>query len=91
MNLVATSVDLWKISQPIRDIVVNNLRSDVTVPVRFSYTITRNPLNQDNSNNIAAVVTGENTVDITTNNRTIRNALIQILNGTVDSQISTYD
>jgi hypothetical protein len=91
VNLVATSVDLWKISQPIRDIVVNNLRSDVTVPVRFSYTITRNPLNQDNSNNIAAVVTGENTVDITTNNRTIRNALIQILNGTVDSQISTYD
>ena len=91
MNLFATSVDLWKISQPIRDIVVNNLRSNVTVPVRFSYTITRNPPNQDNSGDIAAVVTGENTVNITADDQTIRMALIKILNGPVEEQILTYD
>ncbi|CAF0897645.1 unnamed protein product [Adineta ricciae] len=88
VNLFATSVDLWKISQPIRDIVVNNLRSDVTVPVRFSYTITRNPPNQDSSGDIAAVVAGEHIVDITASDRTIRDALIEMLNGTVDQQIS---
>ncbi len=91
VNLFATSVDLWQISQPIRDIVVNNLRSNVTVPVRFSYTITRNPPNQDNSGDIAAVVTGEHTVGITAENTTIRRELIELLNGTVDSQTTTYD
>ena len=91
VNLFATSVDLWQISQPIRDIVVNNLRSNVTVPVRFSYTITRNPPNQDSSGDIAAVVTGEHTVDITAENQTIRHELIELLNGTVDSQTNTYD
>ncbi|CAF2470364.1 unnamed protein product [Rotaria sp. Silwood2] len=65
VNLFATSVNLWEISQPIRDIVINNLRSNLTVPVRFSYTIVRNPPNQDDLENIAAVVTGENNVDIT--------------------------
>ncbi|CAF3736399.1 unnamed protein product, partial [Adineta steineri] len=88
VNLFATSVDLWKISQPIRDIVVNNLRSNVTVPVRFSYTITRNPPNQDNSGDIAAVVTGENIVNITADDQVVRNALIEMLNGTVESQTS---
>jgi hypothetical protein len=91
VNLFATSVDLWQISQPIRDIVVNNLRSNVTVPVRFSYTITRNPPNQDNSGDIAAVVTGEHTVDIVAGDKKIRNALIEILNGSVDSQTNMYD
>jgi len=91
INLFATSVDLWEISQPIRDIVVNNLRSNVTVPVRFSYTITRNPPNQDNSGDIAAVVTGEHIINITPQNITIRNALIEILNGTTESRTTTYD
>ncbi|CAF1201689.1 unnamed protein product [Rotaria sp. Silwood1] len=86
VNLFATSVDLWEISQPIRDIVVNNLRSNVTVPVRFSYTISRYLLDQDNSGDLTTVVTGENTVDITANDQNIRNALIQILNGTLESK-----
>ena len=58
------------------------------MPVRFSYTITRNPPNQDSSGDIAAVVTGEHIVDITASNRTIRDALIEMLNGAVDQQIS---
>ncbi|CAM4812248.1 unnamed protein product [Rotaria magnacalcarata] len=85
-NLFATSVDIWDISQPVRDTVVNNLRSNLTVPVRFSYTIRRNQLDQDNSADAAAVVAGENTISITANDKNIRNALIQILNGTVDTQ-----
>ncbi len=91
INLFATSVDLWEISQPIRDIVVNNLRSNVIVPVRFSYTITRNPPNQDSSGDISAVVTGEHTVNIEEKDIDIRNALIKILNGTTESRITTYD
>ncbi len=91
VNLFATSVDLWEISQPIRDIVVNNLRSDVIVPVRFSYTITRNPPSDDNSGDTAAVVTGEHIINITPQNITIRNALIEILNGTTESRTTTYD
>jgi hypothetical protein len=71
--------------------VVNNLRSNAIVPVRFSYTITRNPPNDDNSGDIAAVVTGEHTVNITENDRDIREALIKTLNGTVDAQTTTYD
>ncbi|CAF3646268.1 unnamed protein product [Rotaria sordida] len=89
VNLFSTSVDIWDTSQPIRDIVVNNLRSNNTVPVRFSYTITRNPPNQDDSEDITAVVTGENTVDITVEDQQTRNALIEILNGTFNSQTST--
>lgn len=89
MNLFATSVNLWDISQPIRDIVVNNLRKNETVSVRFSYTITRNPPNQDDSEDIAAVVTGENSVDIGVDDQVIRKALIEILNGTLDSQRNT--
>lgn len=91
MNLFATSVDLWEISQPIRDIVINNLRSDVVVPVRFSYTITRNPPNQDTSGDIAAVVTGENTVDITAANVDTRTRLINILNATYENRTEMYD
>ena len=90
MSLFATSVDLWQISQPIRDIVVNNLRTNVSVPVRFSYTITRNPGNDDSSGDVAAVVTGEHTVNIGSNDTKIRNALVDILNGTVESQTSMY-
>ncbi|CAF4033815.1 unnamed protein product, partial [Rotaria sp. Silwood2] len=86
VNLFATSVDLWEISQPVRDTVVNNLRSNVTVPVRFSYTIRRSPLDQDNSGDQATIVTGENTVGITANDKSIRNALIEILNGAMDSR-----
>jgi hypothetical protein len=54
-------------------------------PVRFSYTITRNPPNQDDSEAIAAVVTGENTVPIKPDDQLTRNALIEIPNGTSDS------
>jgi hypothetical protein len=90
VNLFATSVNLWEISQPIRDIVVDNLRSNISVPVRFSYTITRNPPNQDDSEDIAAVVTGENTVNIQPDDQVTRNALIEILNGTSESQKQTY-
>ncbi|CAF4702929.1 unnamed protein product [Rotaria sp. Silwood1] len=89
VNLFSTSVSLWKISQPIRDIVVNSLRSNATVPVRFSYTITRNPPNQDDSEDITAIVTGENTVNIPEEDQQTRNALIEILNGTFDAQTST--
>ena len=86
MNLFATSVDIWEISQPIRDIVVSNLQNNITVPVRFSYTITRNPPNEEDSEDIAAVVTGENIVDIEPDDQDTRNALVEILNGSVDSQ-----
>ena len=88
VNLFATSVDIWEVSQPIRDIVVNNLLSNNTVPVRFSYTITRNPPNQADSEDIAAVVSGEQTVDILPDDQTTRSALIEILNGTEESPTS---
>ncbi len=58
----------------------------MTVPVRFSYTITRSPPNVDDSEDIAAVVTGERIVDIEPDDRSTRNALIEVLNGTVDSE-----
>ncbi|CAF1290006.1 unnamed protein product [Adineta steineri] len=89
VNLFATSVNMWEISQPIRDIVINNLRDNRSVPVRFSYTITRNPPGEDDSEDIAAVVTGEHTVQITSADQQIRKELIEIINGTVDSQIET--
>jgi hypothetical protein len=69
---------------------VDNLRNNKSVPVRFSYTITRNPPNQDDSEDIAAVVSGENTIQIKTDDQLTRNALIEILNGTSDSQKQTY-
>jgi outer membrane receptor for monomeric catechols len=57
------------------------------VPVRFSYTITRNPPGEDDSEDIAAVVTGENTVDIKPEDQDVRNGLIEILlNGTTNVQ-----
>ncbi|CAF1085642.1 unnamed protein product [Adineta ricciae] len=88
VNLFATSVNLWEISQPIRDIVVDNLQQNITVPVRFSYTITRNPPGEDDSEDIAAVVSGENTVEIKPEDQDIRKSLVEILiNGTEDSQI----
>ncbi|CAF1290556.1 unnamed protein product, partial [Rotaria sordida] len=89
VNLFATSVDLWEISQPIRDIVVNSLRSNVSVPVRFSYTIRRYLTDQDYSGDLATVVTGEHTIDIKANDKDIRHALIDILNGTMDIQTTT--
>lgn len=70
---------------------MNNLRSNVIVPVRFSYTITRNPPNQDNSGDVSAVVTGEHTVNITAADVDIRKALIEILNRPADSATKTYD
>jgi hypothetical protein len=68
--------------------VVKNLNSGAVVPVRLSYTITRNPPNDDNSGDIAAVVTGERTVNITED---IRQKLIKALNGSIDEQTTTYD
>ena len=58
------------------------------MPVRFSYTITRNPANPDNSEDIAALVSGEQTVDILPDDQTTRSALIEILNGTEESPTS---
>jgi hypothetical protein len=57
--------------------------------VRFSYTITRNPPNQDDSEDIAAVVTGGHTVDIKPEDQEIRSSLINILNNTFDAQTTT--
>ena len=70
--------------------VIDNLISNLTIPVRFSYTITRNPPNQDSSADIAAVVTGEHIIDITQSNDNIRKNLIEILNGTIDIQTTVY-
>ena len=79
VNFFATSVDLWQISQPIRDIVVSTLRdTDNGVPVRFSYTITRNPPTDDNSGDTAAVVTGEHTTNIAKDSRA-RKTLVDVL------------
>jgi len=89
VNLFATNADVWQISQPIRDIVVSQLRSNSTVPVRFSYTITRNPPNEDDAEDITAVVTGENTFEITSDFQQIRQELIDVLNETSDSQTKT--
>ena len=69
--------------------VVKNLLGNVVVPVRFSYTVTRNPPSDDNSGDIAAVVTGEHTIDITENDKEIREKLIKTLNGSVDAQTMT--
>ncbi len=59
--------------------------------MRFSYTIIRNLPNEDDSEDIAAVVSGERTVMIEAddaNNRT-RTALIEILNASDNSQTMT--
>lgn len=83
-------MNIWEISQPIRDIVINNLLSNETVPVRFSYTIIRNPpSNEDDSEDIAGVVTGENTVNIEADDQDTRNALVDMLNGTLATRTST--
>ncbi len=89
MNLFATNADVWQISRPIRDLVVSELRSNATVPVRFSYTIIRNPPNEDDAEDITAVVTGENTFEITSGFQQIRQELIDVLNETSDSQTKT--
>lgn len=91
VNFFATSVDLWQISQPIRDIVIGNLNSTNDVPVRFSYTITRNPLNDDNTGDTATVVTGEHTVNITKDEKQTRATLIQLLQGEMGDPRNTYD
>ena len=58
---------------------MNNLNSTVGgVPVRFSYTITRNPPSDDSSGDTAAVVAGENTINIT-QDHPARKKLIKIL------------
>lgn len=57
--------------------------------VRFSYTITRDPPSEDDSEDIAAVVTGEHTAEIKSEDQDSRNKLIEIINGTSDSQTTT--
>ena len=70
--------------------VINNLLSNATVPVRFSYTIIRNPpSNEDDSEDIAAVVTGEHTVNIEVDDQDTRNALVEVLNGTLATRTTT--
>ena len=51
---------------------MNNLRTNLSVPVRFSYTITRNPPSEDDSEDIVAVVTGENIYNIQPEDQDIR-------------------
>jgi len=69
--------------------VIDILGKNDTFSVRFSYTITRNPPDTDDAEDIAAVVTGENVVDIKSDDDSTRNALIEILKGTVESQNMT--
>ena len=69
---------------------INNLRSNLTVPARFSYRITRSPPDQEDSEDITAVVAGERTVDIMAQEQVVRTALIEILNGSLDAQTTTY-
>jgi len=68
---------------------VSNLQTNKTVPVRFSYTITRNPPSEDDSEDVAAVVTGENTYEILPEDFQIRSELIEILNGSFHAQTTT--
>ena len=79
VNLFPTSVDIWQASKPIRVLVAENLNSSKPVSVRFSYTITRNPPNQDDSEDIAAVVTANRTVTIEADEIETRKLLKEIL------------
>ncbi len=54
--------------------------------MRFSYTIIRNLPNEDDSEDIAAVVSGERTVHIGADDQDTRTALIEILNANDNSQ-----
>jgi hypothetical protein len=69
--------------------VIAILGTNGTFSVRFSYTITRNPPDTDDAEDIAAVVTGENVVDIKSDDNSTRNALIEILKGTDESRNMT--
>ena len=71
----------WEISESIRDIIMNNFRSNVSIPIEYSYTITRNPSNVENSAEMSLVVSGERTWHILPNDTQLRTNLIQILNG----------
>lgn len=88
VNLFPTSVDIWQTSEPIRQLVASNLEANRSVSVRFSYTITRNPPNQDDSEDIAAVVTANRTVTIESNEVETRKILREILNGTNSGEVN---
>lgn len=79
-------MNLWEISQPVRETVIGDLQRNSTISVRLSYTITRNPPSQDDSEDITAVVSGENQVNIAADDLRTRNALINILSSTSDLQ-----
>lgn len=86
VNLFSKNIFFWEISEPIRDIIMNNLRSNVSIPIEYSYTITRNPSNVENSAEMSLVVSGERTWHILPNDTQLRTNLIQILNGSIDIQ-----
>jgi hypothetical protein len=66
--------------------VIAILQTNNTFSVRFSYTITRNPPDADDAEDIAAVVTGENVIKIESDDNSTRDALIEILRGTDESR-----
>ena len=88
VNLFPTSVDIWQTSEPIRQLVASNLEMNRSVSVRFSYTITRNPPNQDDSEDIAAVVTSNRTVTIEKNEVETRKILREILVGSDSDEVN---
>ncbi|CAF4903524.1 unnamed protein product, partial [Rotaria sp. Silwood1] len=87
-NFFATSFNIWELNQPIRDTLVNNLQTNITVPVQFTYTITHNSPDEDTSESqhMPTIIRGQNTVDIELKDKEIRKSLIDILNKTFDAQ-----
>lgn len=90
--MFSNNVDLWQISDPVRELIVENLQSNESLPVRFSYTITRNPPEEEDSEDVVAVVSGERQIDILPRNQStsdalIRDALIRIMSQTANSTV----
>jgi hypothetical protein len=67
---------------------VDNLRENNSVSLRFSYTNTRNPLNHDDSEDITAVATCKNEINV--DDQLTRHELIEIFKGTSDSPTKAY-
>lgn len=86
VNLFSKNIYFWDISEPIRDMLMDHLRSNLSIPIEYSYTITRNPSSVENSAELSLVVSGERTLTILPNDTDLRANLIQILNGSIDIQ-----
>jgi hypothetical protein len=65
---------------------VDNLRENNSVSLRFSYTNTRNPLNHDDSEDITAVATCKNEINV--DDQLTRHELIEIFKPRSKSQTS---